>query len=134
MRAARRCRHPVHTVFTPTPSLVLNKACHNAACTATCPLSHRFHTPFAGAKQSLPQRRLHPPSHRFHTSLLQVLNRACHNAACIVRPPGHHAGWRGLREGTVSCGFCVFNSVMVRHKDDTPPIPKKPPAPSRTPR
>ena len=30
-----------------------------------------------------------------------------------VRPPGHHAGTRGLIPGSVSCGFCVFNSVTV---------------------
>ena len=38
--------------------------------------------------------------------------RARH-ALCVVRPPGHHAGVRGLIPGSVSCGFCVFNSVMV---------------------
>ena len=37
----------------------------------------------------------------------------CRNALCLVRPPGHHAGVRGLIPGSVSCGFCVFNSVMV---------------------
>ena len=35
------------------------------------------------------------------------------HALCVVRPQGHHAGVRGLIPGSVSCGFCVFNSVMV---------------------
>ena len=45
-------------------------------------------------------------------ALVSVTGRARH-ALCLVRPPGHHAGVRGLTPGSVSCGFCVFNSVMV---------------------
>ena len=43
----------------------------------------------------------------------EVLDGHCRNALCVVRPPGHHAGARGLIPGSVSCGFCVFNSIMV---------------------
>ena len=43
----------------------------------------------------------------------EVLKGACRNALCIVRPPGHHAGIKGLIPGSPSCGFCVFNSIMV---------------------
>ncbi|KAL1496730.1 hypothetical protein AB1Y20_014323 [Prymnesium parvum] len=43
----------------------------------------------------------------------QVLAGEARNALCIVRPPGHHAGSNGLIPGSVSCGFCVFNSVMI---------------------
>jgi len=35
------------------------------------------------------------------------------NAFCVVRPPGHHAGYRGLLDGGRSCGFCIFNSVAA---------------------
>lgn len=35
------------------------------------------------------------------------------NAFCVVRPPGHHAGYRGLLDGGSSCGFCIFNSVAA---------------------
>jgi acetoin utilization deacetylase AcuC-like enzyme len=35
------------------------------------------------------------------------------NAFCVVRPPGHHAGYRGLLDGAKSCGFCIFNSVAA---------------------
>ena len=45
-----------------------------------------------------------------------VVNRTCRNALCVVRPPGHHAGVNGLltdSESTVSCGFCVLNSVGI---------------------
>lgn len=35
------------------------------------------------------------------------------NAFCIVRPPGHHAGLEGLLDSASSCGFCIFNNVMV---------------------
>ncbi len=35
------------------------------------------------------------------------------NAFCVVRPPGHHAGPNGLLDGVVSCGFCIFNNVVV---------------------
>lgn len=40
----------------------------------------------------------------------------CRNAMCLVRPPGHHAGVQGLLRGSKkesSCGFCIFNSVMI---------------------
>eukprot|EP00981_Chlorochromonas_danica_P001222 scaffold268_cov210-Ochromonas_danica.AAC.17 len=35
------------------------------------------------------------------------------NAFCVVRPPGHHAGYRGLLDGANSCGFCIFNNVAA---------------------
>jgi acetoin utilization deacetylase AcuC-like enzyme len=35
------------------------------------------------------------------------------NAFCVVRPPGHHAGYRGLLDGAKSCGFCIFNNVAA---------------------
>ena len=35
------------------------------------------------------------------------------NAFCVVRPPGHHAGHRGLLDGAKSCGFCIFNNVAA---------------------
>lgn len=41
------------------------------------------------------------------------------NAFCCVRPPGHHAGYRGLLDGNArSCGFCIFNSVAAGKHDD----------------
>ena len=43
----------------------------------------------------------------------EVMRGNCRNALCVVRPPGHHAGVQGLIPGSTSCGFCVFNSVMV---------------------
>jgi len=35
------------------------------------------------------------------------------NAFVAVRPPGHHAGYRGHVASSASCGFCIFNSVAV---------------------
>lgn len=35
------------------------------------------------------------------------------NAFCVVRPPGHHAGYRGLLDGAKSCGFCIFNNIAA---------------------
>lgn len=35
------------------------------------------------------------------------------NVFCAVRPPGHHAGYRGLLDGADSCGFCIFNNVAA---------------------
>lgn len=35
------------------------------------------------------------------------------NVFCAVRPPGHHAGYRGLLDGANSCGFCIFNNVAA---------------------
>eukprot|EP00548_Thalassiothrix_antarctica_P009026 CAMPEP_0194152770 /NCGR_PEP_ID=MMETSP0152-20130528/53887_1 /TAXON_ID=1049557 /ORGANISM="Thalassiothrix antarctica, Strain L6-D1" /LENGTH=1121 /DNA_ID=CAMNT_0038857549 /DNA_START=103 /DNA_END=3468 /DNA_ORIENTATION=- len=35
------------------------------------------------------------------------------NAFCVVRPPGHHAGVKGLLAGGESCGFCIFNNVAA---------------------
>uniref|UniRef100_A0A7S3W4A9 histone deacetylase n=1 Tax=Emiliania huxleyi TaxID=2903 RepID=A0A7S3W4A9_EMIHU len=64
----------------------------------------------------------------------EVLSCRARNAICVVRPPGHHAGVRGLTPGSVSCGFCVFNSAMVgaAHalralRRDTPPSPSSHP-------
>ena len=30
-----------------------------------------------------------------------------------VRPPGHHAGTDGLLTTASSCGFCIYNNVMI---------------------
>ena len=50
-------------------------------------------------------------------AVIRAIDEVCagraRHALCVVRPPGHHAGVRGLIPGSVSCGFCVFNSVMV---------------------
>ena len=35
------------------------------------------------------------------------------NVFCAIRPPGHHAGYRGLLDGAKSCGFCIFNNVAA---------------------
>jgi acetoin utilization deacetylase AcuC-like enzyme len=43
----------------------------------------------------------------------RVLDAKNRNAFCVVRPPGHHAGLKGLLEDSGSCGFCVFNNVMI---------------------
>jgi len=43
----------------------------------------------------------------------QVVLGKHRNAFCATRPPGHHAGWGGLITGASSCGFCIFNHVMV---------------------
>lgn len=43
----------------------------------------------------------------------RVLMGRNRNAFCVVRPPGHHAGYRGLLDGAKSCGFCIFNSVAA---------------------
>ena len=43
----------------------------------------------------------------------EVFSGSCRNALCVVRPPGHHAGYKGLIPGSPSCGFCIFNSAMV---------------------
>ncbi len=42
-----------------------------------------------------------------------VVTGESRNAFCVVRPPGHHAGPNGLLDGVVSCGFCIFNNVVV---------------------
>ena len=43
----------------------------------------------------------------------RVLMGRNRNAFCVVRPPGHHAGYRGLLDGAKSCGFCIFNNVAA---------------------
>ena len=35
------------------------------------------------------------------------------SVSCIVRPPGHHAGYKGHVANSASCGFCIFNSVAI---------------------
>ena len=42
-----------------------------------------------------------------------VVSGSYRNAFCCVRPPGHHAGITGLIKDAVSCGFCIFNSIMI---------------------
>ena len=49
-------------------------------------------------------------SYTLSCSVLIGRNR---NAFCVVRPPGHHAGVKGLLSGGESCGFCIFNSVAA---------------------
>ncbi|CAM9799296.1 unnamed protein product, partial [Ectocarpus sp. 12 AP-2014] len=45
----------------------------------------------------------------------RVMTGRNRNAFCAVRPPGHHAGTRGLvtcaNDGTGSHGFCLLNNV-----------------------
>jgi len=43
----------------------------------------------------------------------RVVGGLSRNSFCVVRPPGHHAGISGLLESASSCGFCIFNNVMV---------------------
>uniref|UniRef100_A0A7S2DAK1 Histone deacetylase domain-containing protein n=1 Tax=Octactis speculum TaxID=3111310 RepID=A0A7S2DAK1_9STRA len=47
----------------------------------------------------------------------RVCGGASRNAFCAVRPPGHHAGSRGVVEGGVekhgSMGFCLLNNVAI---------------------
>lgn len=64
-----------------------------------------------------------------------VLAGRARNALCVVRPPGHHAGVKGLIPGSCSCGFCLFNSVMVgaAHASFAPPPPLPPAAPTTAP-
>lgn len=40
-------------------------------------------------------------------------DKSTRKAMCIVRPPGHHAGIEGIVPGATSCGFCIFNNVMI---------------------
>lgn len=47
------------------------------------------------------------------TAVEEVLEARSRNAFCCVRPPGHHAGKHGLIKDCISCGFCIFNNVMV---------------------
>eukprot|EP01039_Chlorochromonas_danica_P004697 gene4697-5145_t len=57
----------------------------------------------------------------------EVLKRSAKNAFCAVRPPGHHAGPRGLvksQSGADSHGFCLLNNISIaaayamnRHRD-----------------
>ncbi len=47
------------------------------------------------------------------TAVDSVVKGDNRNAFCVVRPPGHHAGPNGLLDGVVSCGFCIFNNVVV---------------------
>ena len=64
-----------------------------------------------------------------------VLAGRARNALCVVRPPGHHAGVKGLIPGSCSCGFCLVNSVMVgaAHALFAPPPPSPPAAPTTAP-
>ena len=43
----------------------------------------------------------------------RVLAGKNRNAFCAVRPPGHHAGLKGLIKGATSCGFCIFNNIAA---------------------
>jgi len=47
------------------------------------------------------------------TAIDAVVEREAVNAFCLVRPPGHHAGVKGLLQRGKSCGFCIFNSVAI---------------------
>eukprot|EP00210_Caulerpa_lentillifera_P001257 g1213.t1 len=46
-----------------------------------------------------------------------IMNNQGKNAFCVVRPPGHHAGYRGSVPNsnalTGSNGFCIFNNVAI---------------------
>lgn len=47
----------------------------------------------------------------------RVISGAARNAFCAVRPPGHHAGPRGVvpsaKDPTGSHGFCLLNNVAI---------------------
>ncbi|CAN0365329.1 unnamed protein product, partial [Ectocarpus sp. 8 AP-2014] len=47
----------------------------------------------------------------------RVMTGRNRNAFCAVRPPGHHAGTRGLvtcaNDGAGSHGFCLLNNVAI---------------------
>lgn len=47
------------------------------------------------------------------TAVDRVLRGRNRNAFCVVRPPGHHAGRKGLLADASSHGFCIFNSVAA---------------------
>jgi acetoin utilization deacetylase AcuC-like enzyme len=47
------------------------------------------------------------------SSYFSVMIGRHRNAFCVVRPPGHHAGVKGLLAGAESCGFCIFNNVAA---------------------
>jgi len=47
------------------------------------------------------------------TGVNMITDELRKNVSCIVRPPGHHAGYRGHVANSVSCGFCIFNSVAI---------------------
>jgi acetoin utilization deacetylase AcuC-like enzyme len=42
-----------------------------------------------------------------------VLNREISSAFVLTRPPGHHAGKRGVALNADSLGFCMFNNVAI---------------------
>lgn len=42
-----------------------------------------------------------------------VISGEYQNAFVCVRPPGHHAGIDGLLTTASSCGFCIYNNVMI---------------------
>ncbi|KAK8795445.1 hypothetical protein WA588_004286, partial [Blastocystis sp. NMH] len=43
----------------------------------------------------------------------KIVSNEFRNAFACIRPPGHHAGTDGLLTTASSCGFCVFNNVMI---------------------
>ena len=43
----------------------------------------------------------------------EVVQGRARRAFCCVRPPGHHAGREGLIKDCISCGFCIFNNVVI---------------------
>lgn len=51
------------------------------------------------------------------TAVDKVASGAVRNAFCPVRPPGHHAGPRGVVKGEIegsdSHGFCILNNVSI---------------------
>lgn len=65
--------------------------------------------------------------HTFHVALRaasavcvaidRVIRGQAANAFCVVRPPGHHAGPRGIvpskKDRTGSHGFCLLNNVAI---------------------
>jgi acetoin utilization deacetylase AcuC-like enzyme len=65
--------------------------------------------------------------HTFHVALRaasavcvaidRVIRGEAANAFCVVRPPGHHAGPRGIvpskKDRTGSHGFCLLNNVAI---------------------
>ncbi len=43
----------------------------------------------------------------------KVLSREVRNGFGLVRPPGHHAGFKGRALSAPTAGFCVFNNVAI---------------------
>jgi acetoin utilization deacetylase AcuC-like enzyme len=45
-----------------------------------------------------------------------IISGRSKNAFALVRPPGHHAGFRGRALGAPTAGFCIFNNIAISAK------------------